>query len=112
MSLSVPAAPIGRTVVTRRSENRRVDKAQACPPLRARSWIGGTALRAFTLPTAARCLLRLRLLVLVLLLHLDLAIAPGAAFAGALLAPLDRHGVVGHVLGDDRARADIGARAD
>src|SRR5688572_28892587 len=43
---------------------------------------------------------------------LQLAIAHSAVLAVVLRAALDRHRIVGHVLRDDRARADIGAVAD
>src|SRR6266436_7001765 len=38
--------------------------------------------------------------------HLHLAVALGAAFAVVLRAALDGHRIVGHVLGDHRARPD------
>src|SRR5260370_16763906 len=44
--------------------------------------------------------------------QLHLAVALGAALAVVLRAALDRHRIVGHVLGDHRARTDIGAVAD
>ena len=44
--------------------------------------------------------------------RLHLAISLGPALAGGLLAAFDGQRIVGHVLGDDRARTDIGALAD
>src|SRR3954452_19178268 len=44
--------------------------------------------------------------------QLHLAVSPGAALAVVLRAALDGERIVGHVLGDDRAGADIGAVAD
>src|SRR6185437_8336653 len=44
--------------------------------------------------------------------RLQLAISGRPAFADALRAALDRHRIVGHVAGDHRAGANIGAAAD
>src|SRR2546421_7442031 len=52
------------------------------------------------------------LLLGLLAARLHLAVARCAAFADGLWAALQRHGIVGHVARDHRARADIGAVAD
>src|ERR1700688_3262224 len=42
----------------------------------------------------------------------DVAISLGSALAIGLLATLERHRIVGHLAGNDRARTDIGPAAD